>query len=261
MSEAKGFFTNSAAYDVAMGRWSRVAGGIFLDWLSVPDGLRWLDVGCGTGSFTELVLDGARPGTISAIDLSEQQIAFAKRSPRARGVNYRQGDAISLPFGDDEFDVAVMALVIQYIADRATAMAEIQRVVRQGGTIAAYVWNGPDEGHPQQPLIDALESVGIGRRRTPGDQVRRMSALIDVFDGSGLEDIDSRPLEFQCTFNDFDDYWARQTAEEQTRSFPNLADTDVDRIKASLRNSLPTDAAGAIAYTARATAVKGRVPA
>ncbi len=88
-----------------------------------------------------------------------------------------------------------------------------------------------------------------------------MSALIDLFDASGLEDIDSRAIEFQLTFKDFDDYWTTQTAEERTRSFPNLTDTDVERLKASLRNSLPTDDAGGIAYTAWANAVKGRVPA
>ena len=123
------------------------------------------------------------------------------------------------------------------------------------------MWDGREEGHPQQPLNDALESIGVGPRPTPGDQVRRMSGLIDLFDGSGLEDIDSRPIEFQLTFKDFDDYWTTQTAVERTRSFPNLTDTEVERLKAALRNSLPTDAGGGIAYPARANAVKGRVPA
>ncbi len=260
MSEAESFFTDAEAYELAIGRWSRVAGGIFLDWLSLPDGLRWLDVGCGTGSFTELVVDGCAPSAISAIDPSEQQIALAIGKPGASRVDYRQGDAMALPFGDGEFDVAVMALVIQYVDNRTTAMAEMKRVVRPGGTVAAYVWP-KDEGHPQQPLTEALESMGVEPRRTPGDRVRPIGALMDLFDASGLEDIDGRGIEFQLTFENFDDYWASQTAQASKRSFGKFTDTDVERLKDSLRNTLPTAADGGVAYKARASAVKGRVPA
>ena len=259
MSEAESFFADAEAYELAIGRWSRIAGEIFLDWLSLRRGLNWLDVGCGTGSFTELVHDRCAPDTISAIDPSEQQIEFAESRPGASRVDYRRGDAMSMPFGDDEFDVAVMALVIQYVTDRPTAMAEMKRVVRRGGTVAAYVWP-KDEGHPQQPLIDALKTVGVELRRTPGDQVRPIGALVDLFDASGLEDIEGRSIEIQLTFENFDDYWASQTAEVRKQSFRILPDTDVERINSSLRDTLPTDADGGIAYTARANAVKARVP-
>ena len=259
MSEAESFFTDAEAYELAIGRWSRIAGEIFLDWLSLPGGLRWLDVGCGTGSFTELILDRCAPNAISAIDPSEEQIAFATGKPGAGRVDYRRGDARSMPFGDNEFDVAVMALVIQYVDDRTKAMTEMNRIVRHGGTVAAYVWP-KDEGHPQQPLSDALESMGVEPRRTPGDQVRPIGALMDLFDASGLEDIDGRSIEFQLTFKDFDDYWTSQTAEARKRSFRNLSDADVERLKDSLRNTLSTDADGGIAYMARANAVKGHVP-
>ena len=77
MSEAKDLFADSAGYELSMGRCSRVAGKKFLDWLSLPDGLQWLDVGCGTGSFTELVLDRNAPNTHTAIDPAAEQIAFA----------------------------------------------------------------------------------------------------------------------------------------------------------------------------------------
>ena len=166
---------------------------------------------------------------------------------------------MSMPFDDDEFDVAVMALVIQYVTDRAKAMAEMNRVVTKGGTVTAYVWPATDEGHPQQPLFHALELMGVEPRRTPGDQVRPIGALIDLFDASGLEDIEGRSIEIQLTFKDFDDYWTTQTAEARTRVFPNLTDTDVERLKASLQDTLSTDADGGIAYTAQANAVKGRV--
>ena len=256
MSEEKSFFADSAAYEREMGRCSRVAGKIFLDWLSLPDGLQWLDIGCGTGSFTELVLDRNAPSAISAIDPSEGQIAFAKGKPGASRVDYRQGDAMSLPFGNDEFDVAVMALVIQYIPDRTKAMSEITRVVRQGGTVAAYVWPGLSEGHPMQILNDAVKSIGVSESRRPGNEIRTIEALLGLFDASGLEDIKSRSIEIRFNFTDFDDYWSSQTG----NTIRDMNDADVKRLRILLRESLPTDENGQICYGARANAVKGRVP-
>ena len=204
MVEAKRFFTDSAAYELGMGRCSRVAGKKFLDWLSMPDGLQWIDVGCGTGSFTELVLDRNAPSAISAIDPSEEQIEFAKSRPFASRVEFRHGDAVSLPFGDDEFDVAVMALVIQYIPDPTKAMSEIGRVIRPSGTVAAYVWPGNEE-HPMRPLTDAVKLMGVSQPRRPGTQIRTIEGLTEFFDASGLEDIDSRSIEIRLIFEDFED--------------------------------------------------------
>lgn len=123
MTTAENFSSDGEAYEISMGRWSRVAGKEFLDWLSLPSGLRWLDVGCGTGAFTELVRDFSAPSAISGIDPSEDQIAFAKDRAGTSRVDYRVGDALSLPFGDEEFDVAVMALVIGQLLDRSKAKA------------------------------------------------------------------------------------------------------------------------------------------
>ena len=91
MSEQNGFFTDGEAYDRAMGRMSRIAGEKFLDWLSLPDGLQWLGIGCGTGSFSELILARNAPGAIVAIDPSEEQIAYTKTKPSAGVIDYRCG--------------------------------------------------------------------------------------------------------------------------------------------------------------------------
>ncbi len=256
MSESKSFFADSAAYELRMGRCSRVAGKTFLDWLSLPDGLQWLDVGCGTGSFTELVLGRNAPSAISAIDPSEGQIAFANSKPWASRVDFRHGDAMSLPFGDDEFDVVIMALVIQYIPDPTKAMSEISRVVRPGGTVAAYVWPGMNEGHPMQTLTDAVKSIGVSQPRRPGTQIRTVEGLTELFDASGLEDTDSISIEIQLIFKDFDDYWSSQAAE----TIRDITDADVERLGAVLRERLPTDKNGQISFTARANAVRGQVP-
>ena len=131
MADGENFFADGQAYDRTMGRLSRIAGERFLEWLSMPAALRWLDVGCGTGSFTELILERSAPSAISAIDPSEDQIVFAKSKLRRTQIDYRKGDAMSLPYNHDEFDVAVMALVIQHIPDPGKAMAKLPALSRR----------------------------------------------------------------------------------------------------------------------------------
>ncbi len=256
MAVDQGFFADGDAYERTMGRLSRVAGEKFLDWLSLPGGLRWLDAGCGTGSFTNLLLDRNSPSFVSAIDPSEEQIAFAKGRPASSRVHYRQGDAMELPFGADEFDVAVMALVIQYIPDRTKAMSEMTRVVRQRGTIAAYVWPGRNEGHPMQLLSDAVQSIGKQESRRPGNQMRTIDALIELFGASGLEAIDSRSIGIELEFKDFEDCWSAQPPD----NIRDLSPWDTARVKAAFRERLPAEASGRISYTAQANAIRGQVP-
>jgi trans-aconitate methyltransferase len=64
MPEDRNFFTDGAAYERLMGRWSVPAGEIFLEWLAQPSGLRWLDVGCGNGAFTELIVKRCAPAEV-----------------------------------------------------------------------------------------------------------------------------------------------------------------------------------------------------
>ena len=134
-------FDDGAAYERMMGAWSQLVGQVFLDWLSPAPGQRWIDVGCGNGSFTEQLIQRCAPAEARGIDPSEAQLAFARTLPGAAGAVFLQGDAMALPFKDDQFDVAVMALVIHFVPDPAKGIGELTRVVRPGGLVAAYVWN------------------------------------------------------------------------------------------------------------------------
>src|SRR5262245_53007422 len=174
MAEAASFFTDGQAYERLMGRWSRAAGEVFLDWLSLPKGLNWLDVGCGTGAFTELVIDRCAPSNVCAIDPAQDQIAYARNRPGASHATFRIGDAQSLPFADREFDVAAMALVIGFIPDAAKAVAEMKRVVKRQGTVAAYVWDWLGGGYVQWPMLKALGAMGIDVPPPPGAKNERI---------------------------------------------------------------------------------------
>src|SRR5213592_4288965 len=102
-----------------MGVWSRLAGEVFLEWLAPERALRWIDIGCGSGAFTELLIERCAPAEVQGIDPSEGQLAFARTRPAARLAQFRQGDAMALPFPGGRFDAAIMALVIFFVPEPA----------------------------------------------------------------------------------------------------------------------------------------------
>jgi ubiquinone/menaquinone biosynthesis C-methylase UbiE len=112
MAEHQIRFDDGAAYERMMGAWSRLAGEIFLDWIAPRPGLRWIDGGCGNGAFTELVVERCAPAEVHGIDPSEGQLKYARARLGTHMAEFRQGDAMALPFPDNSFDLAVMALVI-----------------------------------------------------------------------------------------------------------------------------------------------------
>src|SRR5262249_47229685 len=140
MAETQVAFDDGGAYDRYMGRWGRAVGEKFLAWLDPPHDRDWLEVGCGTGVFTGVTLVQASPRKITGIDPSPAQVAHAKLTLTSSQANFRIGTAIDLPFGSDEFDVVVSALVIHFISDRPRAFREMLRVTKPGGTVAGYTW-------------------------------------------------------------------------------------------------------------------------
>src|SRR6266550_6871166 len=125
-------FDDGAAYERYMGKWSQLAGETFLDWLAPRSSLRWLDVGCGNGAFTEMLVERCAPVSVQGIDPSEGQLAYARTRPASRVAQFRQGDAMAQPFPDSAFDAAVMPLVIFFVPDPSKGVAEMARVVCSG---------------------------------------------------------------------------------------------------------------------------------
>ena len=261
MADAQNFFVDGEAYERLMGRFTRAAGEVFIDWLSPAKGLDWLDVGCGTGAFTQLVLDRCAPKRLSAIDPSPEQIAYARKTPAAKYVDFQTGDAQSLPFGDRAFDASVMALVITFVSDPNKAVLELARVTRPGGTVGTYMWDVYNKGFPQQPLREAVKRMGIEVPFLPGHDHSRMTNMKGYFKSAGLEAVATRVIEVNVVYANFDEFWSGQTALANyvVKHIRNMSDADVERLKSDLRRSLPKDQNGRIAYKARANAVKGRV--
>jgi SAM-dependent methyltransferase len=198
----------------------------------VPTGLSWLDVGCGTGSFTPPIKD--RCASIGAVDPSADQIAYARSRPAGGNIAFQEGDALALPFDDATFDVAVAALVIFFLPDRVKGAAEMKRVAKPGGTVATYMWDGPGRRLSMQPLYDALESMEVEIARPPGFDDSTRDRLAHVFEAARLEDLDTCAIDIELSFDDFDAYFTSQTilsSHPVLRSVHAMSKDDVERLK------------------------------
>jgi ubiquinone/menaquinone biosynthesis C-methylase UbiE len=262
MAEQQIRFDDGAAYERMMGAWSRLAGDVFIDWLAPRSGLRWIDVGCGTGAFAELLVERCAPAEVQGIDPSEAQLAFARTRPASRVAQFRQGGAMALPFAEDRFDAAIMALVIFFVPDPAKGVAEMARVVGPGGTVAAYAWDVLGGGHPGGGPIQAeMRTMGLTPLLPPSASASRIENLRELWTGAGLEAVETREITVSRTFADFDELWTiNLMAPNIGPIIAALAPGDAERLKAGVRARLPADGAGRTTYAGRANAVKGRVP-
>lgn len=262
MSENQIRFDDGAGYERMMGVWSRLAGKVFLDWLTPRPGLRWVDVGCGNGAFTELLVEHCAPVEIHGVDPSEGQLRFARSRHTAGIARFQKGDAMALPFDDDSFDAAVMALVIFFVPEPNQGVAEMKRVVKPGGTISAYAWDLLEPGgFPMGPMQEELRAMGRTPMLPPRPEVSRMDNLRTLWANAGLTDVATREIIVARTFDDFEDAWASvQIAVSMTQSIRAMSLDEQAQFKDRVRARLPADTSGRITYTSRANAVTGRVP-
>jgi ubiquinone/menaquinone biosynthesis C-methylase UbiE len=261
MGEPQIRFEDGAAYERMMGKWSQLAGSVFLDWLQPANGLRWIDVGCGNGAFTELIVERCSPVEIQGIDPSEGQLSYARSRPASHLAKFQRGDALSMPFPEQAFDVAVMALVIFFVPDPAAAVGEMVRVVSPGGTVAAYAWDILGGGFPMNAMQSAMRQMGILPLLPPSVEASRVESMRSLWTHAGLEQIETRQIFVERNFVDFDDYW--EIGLLGSSIGPKVAAMnrdDVEVLKGRMRVALPPDGNGRITVTAFANAVKGRVP-
>jgi SAM-dependent methyltransferase len=261
MAEPQIRFNDGAGYERMMGTWSRLAGDIFLDWLTPPSGLRWIDVGCGNGAFTELLTARCAPAEIQGIDPSDAQLAFARSRHKAGIAQFQNGDAMALPFPDDSFDAAAMALVIFFVPEPPAGVAEMARVIRPGGLVASYAWDMENGGFPAEPVLAELRAQGFPPIRPPSSAASRMENLRALWTGAGLDHIETREIAVQRTFADFDDFWNTMLLGASIKAtVATMTPDQVEHLKQKVRTRLAADHDNPITTNARANAIKGRVP-
>jgi SAM-dependent methyltransferase len=262
MAEVKITFDAADDYERFMGRWSRSIGEKFLTWLAPPTGARWLDVGCGTGAFSELIQRHCAPSRVDAIDPSRAQIEYGRQ--QLPDVSFQTADSMDLPFADQQFDVVASALVIHFIPDRAKAFAEMRRVLRPGGIVAGYTWKrtAASDFAPYVPMLCGVESVGGQALRSPIVPEGSAEGMRAALSAAGCEDVAVIEIDVTQSFKDFDEYWEIQTLSFSPpgKSVARLDDEQRARLRDHMRKTLPTASDGSITYSATALAGKARRP-
>jgi ubiquinone/menaquinone biosynthesis C-methylase UbiE len=260
MSQGGAMFSNGEAYERQIGRWSRVVGQQFLDWMAMPPGQRWLDVGCGNGAFTEELIARCAPSSVSGLDPSAEQIAHARSREAGTMADYQTGDAQALPFAEGAFDAAVMALVISFVPDPAGAVAEMARVVRPGGWVGAYMWDFMAGGVPTHAITVGVKELGIQWAPSFGAEVSRLEVLKDLWLAAGLTEVETRVIRIRVRHENFDAFWnANGQVGPSGKAVAALEPEMRERLREHLRATMPAGPDGGIEFDSWANAVKGRV--
>jgi ubiquinone/menaquinone biosynthesis C-methylase UbiE len=170
-------------------------------------------------------------------------------------------DAMAVPFPADRFDAAVMALVLVFVPEPARGIEETVRVVRPGGSVAAYMWDMLGGGFPLDPILVEMHAMGFTPPRPPRLDASRREMLHDLWTGAGIGAVETREITVRRTFMGFEDFWMTNLKSPSIgATVAAMTSGDVDALKSRVRARLPTDPDGRIAYRARAHAIKGYLP-
>jgi len=247
-------------YEQYVGRWSRRVAPLFLSWLDLPPGRRWLDVGCGTGALCGAILQHCAPASVAGVEPSDGFLKSARENLGNRATIH-SGSATAIPLADASVDVVVSGLVLNFVPDPRAGIVEMTRVTRPGGTIAAYVWDYAGKMELMRAFWDA--AVDLDPEAAKLDEGARFplcrpEPLEKLFAQAGLVGVDVKPVDVPTPFATFDDYWqpflgGQGPAPAYAMS---LDETRRGRLRDRLRQRLPAAADGSINLTARAWAVR-----
>jgi ubiquinone/menaquinone biosynthesis C-methylase UbiE len=176
------------AYDRYMGRYSKLLAPQLADLAAVSEGQRVLDVGCGPGALTAELVKRLGAAAVSAVDPSQSFVAAAQE--RHPGVDVRRAAAEQLPFPDAVFDATLAQLVILLMENPTVGVAEMARVTRKGGVVAACVWDYAGGRGPVSVLWDAARELDpdvVDESHLAGV---REGQLAELFDAAGLHEVE-----------------------------------------------------------------------
>jgi SAM-dependent methyltransferase len=253
-------WSDGNAYEHFMGRWSRQVAPQFLRWLHPASGLRWLDVGCGTGALSAAILDHAAPTSILGLDPSTGFVEEARRQVDDPRVEFRVGTALDAPA--DSADVVASALMLNFVSDPDAAVAAMVTAA-PAGTVAAYVWDYAGRMELLRTFWDVACSLDVAAIDL--DEAQRFPlcdpvALASLWERSGLAEVRTRSIEVTTEFSDFDDLWSPFLG--GTGAAPayvaTLEPAEQERLREGMKRMVHPEPGGQIRMHARAWAVRGR---
>ena len=232
------------------------------DWLAIAPGKEWLDVGCGTGALSGCILAEALPSRLEGIDPSAGFLEHARSRVKDSRANFRVADARETGFPEATFDVVVSGLVLNFVPQPGKAVAEMRRVARPGGCVAAYVWDYAEGMQVLRHFWNAATSVDPAAAEL--DEARRFplcrpDPLHALWTQAGLTQVRVTPLVVPTPFADVTDLWSPFLAGQGPAGtyVTGLTPDQRDRLRTALARSVPHDPEGTITLSARAWVVRG----
>jgi SAM-dependent methyltransferase len=259
-------FSLGDAYELYMGRWSRLLAPAFVGFAAVRDGDRVLDVGTGIGALATAVNAAMKTSETVGVDPSAGFIDHAKKAAVSPRLRFEVGDAQALPYPDAAFDHAMSMLVINFIPDHEKALREMRRVTRAGGAVSACVWDYADGMESLRIFWD--EAVALEPAAAPKHErnmkLTRQGELGALWRKTGLIEVREERLTIEQAFSSFDDYWGPflKGTGPGGAYVVSLGDERRKALEARLRQRLlgGGKADGPFALHARAWCVRGDVP-
>ncbi|TPK09443.1 class I SAM-dependent methyltransferase [Mesorhizobium sp. B2-5-9] len=234
---------DASGYEQLMGRWSRKLAPSFIGFAGLAPGEKILDVGCGTGSLTFELAKSAELAAIAAIDFSPVFVEAAKRRNTDPRIEIQQADATALPFADNAFDRALALLVLHFVPEAGKAVAEMRRVTRPGGVVAAVVWDHLGGMAGMRMMIDTVAALSESGRQLRGrycfQPMMQPGEMKRTFIEQGLADVTETELMIRMDYQDFADYWAPISAGEGPlgKYVTTLQTAECERTEAAVRDA------------------------
>ena len=202
-------FADAQAYDRFMGRWSKLAAPLLVDFAGISDGGHVLDVGSGTGSLALSIVERMPRCHVTGIDPSSEYITYAQSQTRSDRIRFQTGDAQEMAFGNGAFDHSLSLLVFNFIPDPKKALLEIRRVTKSGGCIAAAVWDYGQDMRMLRLFWDAAIALDPAAEKLDEKHMPlcRSGELSHLWQQAALDRIEERPLDIAMTFASFRDFW------------------------------------------------------
>ena len=242
------------AYDSFMGRFSVQLSAQLADLAGIEHGQRVIDVGSGPGALTTELVRRLGPDAVAAADPSEPFVEAARE--RHPGVDVQLAPAEDLPFDNDSFDAALAQLVVHFMADPMAGLAEMSRVTRPGGVVAACVWDLAGGRAPISPFWQAARELDPGTTDESNLAGARDSHLAELFTEAGLRDVEQSELSSTVEYKTFEEWWQPYTlgVGPAGAHLKSLDDEQVAELRERCRRLLPEPP---FALTGYAWAVRG----